>query len=255
MGQIIVNNKSILNKKHIILFSGGMASFEVCRRVLSSFDKNDIIILFFDTKIEDEDTYRFIDDCENFFRFPIERLEDGRNMWQVFRDERFIGNSQKCVCTRVLKRELLIKFLHKKYSQSEVILYFGLEPFEQKRIKKVEDGWEKRNIEVSFLLLFEPKGNSKLYKETILSNGLEPPRFYGYGFTHNNCGGACVRAGIAQWIHLYNLFPERYLWHEMQEEITREYLNKDISILKDRRGKITKPLTLRNLREQIDRRR
>jgi len=55
-----------LTTQHIVLLSGGLASFEMAKRVLIKYGEDQIGIWFFDTLIEDEDLYRFIDDAENW---------------------------------------------------------------------------------------------------------------------------------------------------------------------------------------------
>lgn len=254
----LLNNKPQLNHLkndsdvHVVLFSGGLASFEACKRVIKNHEGEEILLWFFDTLIEDPDTYRFINDCENYFETKIERLSDGRNMWQVFRDERFIGNSQKCICTRVLKRQLLERLLHRRFPKKNVILHFGLENHEKQRITKVLNGWAGKGYKVDIPLLNPPILNRAMLIEEVNSTKIQIPRLYKLGFTHNNCGGGCVRAGISQWIKLWQIFPDRYLWHEEQEMVTRDYLKKDVSILRDRRFHQTVPLTLGQLRKRIE---
>ncbi len=82
--------------------------------------------------------------------------------------------------------------------------------------------------------------------------GIEPPRLYGMGFPHNNCGGFCIKQGMAGFRHLLEVFPERYAYHEGREQELREFLGKDVAILRDRAGGTTTPLTLSTLREQIE---
>lgn len=236
---------------HIVLFSGGLASFETAKRVISDHDKNKVLLWFFDTLIEDQDTYRFINDCENYFDLQIERLLDGRNIWEVFRDERFIGNSQKCVCNRVLKRQLLEKTLKNRFPMKNVILYFGLEYNETTRRSILLSSWALKGYKVGIPLQYSPHLDRKLLIELVNETHIPIPRMYKLGFVHNNCGGGCVKAGIKQWTQLFNLFPERFMWHEREELITREYLNKDVSILRDRHDNQTKPLTLENLRKRL----
>jgi hypothetical protein len=71
------------------------------------------------------------------------------------------------------------------------------------------------------------------------------------GFPHNNCGGFCVRAGQAHFALLLRTLPERYAFHEEQEEKLRTYLGKDVAILRDRRNGKTRPMTLREFRERL----
>jgi hypothetical protein len=85
-----------------------------------------------------------------------------------------------------------------------------------------------------------------------LAAGIEPPRLYKMGFHHNNCGGFCIKAGQAQFARLLTTMPERYARHERREQELRDYLGKDIAILRDRRGGDTKPMTLREFRERLE---
>ena len=93
-----------------------------------------------------------------------------------------------------------------------------------------------------------------LLKREVLAQmraaGIEPPRLYAMGFSHNNCGGFCIKAGQGQFANLLRVMPERYAYHEEQEERIRDLLG-DVSILRNRRGGQTTPLTLRALRERI----
>lgn len=80
--------------------------------------------------------------------------------------------------------------------------------------------------------------------------GIKIPRLYSMGFPHNNCGGFCVKAGQAHFAHLLKTMPERYAFHEAEEEKLRMVVG-DYAILRDRTGGTTKALTLRELRERI----
>lgn len=80
---------------------------------------------------------------------------------------------------------------------------------------------------------------AKLHKQPLL---------YDQGFAHNNCAGACVRAGQGQWLQLLEHNPARYAHEEAEERAFREAIGKDVAILRDRRGGTTKPLTLEALR-------
>jgi hypothetical protein len=240
---------------HIVLISGGLASFEVARRVLSRHQRSHVRLWFFDTLIEDEDLYRFLDDIERFLGIPIQRFMDGRTPWDIFADERFIGNSRADLCSKHLKRLLLEKEIKRHYQGlSKPVLYFGLDWSEEHRVRALKPHWEKKGYKVEFPLLEPPFLMRDDYISVVESLGIRPPRLYSLGFTHNNCGGACVKAGISQWARLLDVFPERYLWHERMEQKIRKYLRKDVSILRNRIGGRTRPMTLRYLRWRIGQR-
>ena len=86
--------------------------------------------------------------------------------------------------------------------------------------------------------------------------GLKIPGLYRLGFPHNNCGGRCVRAGISHFVHLYRVLPERFLEWEREEQRTRlEFIARGItplSVLRDRRGGVTRDLWLSDLRGRVD---
>jgi hypothetical protein len=46
--------------------------------------------------------------------------------------------------------------------------------------------------------------------------------------------------------------PDRYAFHEAEEQGLREYLDKDVAVLRDRTGGTVVPLTLRRFRERIE---
>jgi hypothetical protein len=72
------------------------------------------------------------------------------------------------------------------------------------------------------------------------------------GFSHNNCGGFCVKAGLGHFENLLRAMPERYAYHEAKEQEFREMMGRDdIAILRDRRGGTMRPMTLRVFRERL----
>lgn len=237
--------------KHIVLFSGGLASFETARRVLNRYKKQNVELWFFDTLIEDEDLYRFLLDAEKVLGVNVKRFQDGRDPWQVFFDRRYIGNSRVDLCSRILKRELLEEKLKSMESEYNITLYFGLEWHETHRMDVVKPRWLARDIKVDFPLAWKPLLSFNDFVQEINKLGLKIPRLYTLGFNHNNCGGACIKAGFRQWALLFSTFPERYMWHEKKELEFRKKLGKDVSILRDRRNGITKPLTLKAFRQRL----
>jgi hypothetical protein len=73
------------------------------------------------------------------------------------------------------------------------------------------------------------------------------------GFSHNNCGGFCIKAGQGHYARLLEFLPDRYAKHERMEQAFRTFIGKDVSILTDRSGDgKKKPLTLRDFRIKIE---
>ena len=67
-----------------------------------------------------------------------------------------------------------------------------------------------------------------------------------------NCGGKCVRAGIGHWSKLWAIHPDCYADAEGEEEAMRDFLGKDVAMLKQRTGGESRPLPLRVLRKRLE---
>jgi hypothetical protein len=244
--------------KHIIFYSGGIGSWMTAKRVIEKHGKEDVILLFTDTLIEDEDLYRFLDDTEKDFGIKITRIADGRTPWQVFKDTRFLGNSKLAKCSHVLKQDTARKWLEANYQPSECTLYLGIDFTELHRTKSPVRNWAPYQVE--FPMTEQPY----LFKQDMLNElkkiGIEIPRLYRLGFSHNNCSGMCVRGGQGHFIQLLENFPGRFKWLEEYEKEMQEFLGQPVTILKKTTDNETSSLSLEKLRntyesgkrEQID---
>lgn len=232
------------------MFSGGAGSWGAAKRAVKTHGPENVTLLFADTLIEDEDLYRFLGEAAENIGAELVRLEEGRDPWQVFFDGRFLGNTRIDPCSRVLKRELMRKWIEKNRDSSDTTVVLGFDWTEFHRYERAQKHWNPWYIEAP--LCYRPR----LSKEEVLgwmrSEGLEPPRLYAAGFKHNNCGGFCIKAGQAQFEHLLRTFPDRYRYHEEKEQELRAYLDKDVAILRDRQGGELRPLTLKAFRERLE---
>jgi len=235
--------------KHIVLFSGGLGSYFTTKRIIESgVDREDIILLFTDTTNEDEDLYRFMDDAEIALGIKVTKLFDGRDIWQVFKDERFLGNSRIDPCSRILKRQISKKFIS-KFNPKQIVVYFGYDWTEMNRFEKAQKAWLPYRIESP--MCEKPYiDRDEMYRILVEEDGIELPRLYRMGFAHNNCGGGCVKAGIGHFTKLLDEFPERFnLWENNEQEV-RDFIGKDVSMLKRIRKGIINNFTLAQLREE-----
>jgi len=235
---------------HLVMFSGGIASWGAARRCVEKYGHENVTLLFSDTKIEDEDLYRFLHQTADMLKAPLVILADGRTPWEVFKDVRFMGNSRVDPCSRILKREITRKWLEDAYGPEEVTVHLGMDWTEMHRMDRARPHWEPYTIDAP--LLWKPMiGKPQLISDLAELN-IELPKLYKLGFQHNNCGGFCIKAGHANFKHLLETMPERYAEHEREEESLREYLDSDVAVLRDRTGGESKPLTLRNFRLRLE---
>lgn len=237
--------------KHIVQFSTGAGSAEVAYRVVGQYGLTDVVLMTADTMAEDADNWRFASEVVAGLGRPTWTvLCDGRTPMQVGRDERCVPNNRMAVCSRVLKRDLIRRHLDAHFDPVADVVYLGFDWTETHRLDAARPHWAPWRIEAPLT------GPPYLTKPEILNamraRGIEPPRLYADGFSHANCGGACVRGGQAQWALLYRTNPDRYREWEAEEAATRAVLGKDVAILRDRRGGTVKPMTLRAFRERIE---
>jgi hypothetical protein len=238
--------------KRVVMFSGGIGSWAAAKRVVERHGTDDLTLLFTDTLMEDEDLYRFLGDAEANIGVPITRIAEGRTPWQVFFDERFLGNSRIDPCSKILKRQMADRWLRDNCDPTRTAVYVGIDWSEAHRFTRLAErragaGWiyEAPITEPPYVL------KSELMRR-LRAEGIRPPRLYEMGFAHNNCGGFCVKAGQGHFALLLRAMPGRYAYHEAQEQAIRAVLG-DVSILTDRTGDgVKKVLTLRTFRERVE---
>lgn len=238
--------------QHVVNFSGGIVSWAMAKRVAERYGTGSLTLLFADTRMEDEDLYRFLGQASANIGVPLTQIADGRTPWEVFNDEGMLGNDRADPCSRILKRELLDRWHRANCSPSDTRIYIGIswdEAHRRDAIRRRLHPWH-----VEFPMCEPPYYTKDELLGRLRAEGIDPPRLYGLGFPHNNCGGFCVKGGHSSFALLLRTMPERYAYHESQEEALRERLGKDVAILTDRRGGgPRRPLTLRELRERLQR--
>ena len=245
---------------HVTMFSGGVGSWATARRVNELMQPGDRhTLLFADVKGysrtphvgEDGDTYRFILEAwEDLLPAELEVVMDGRDIWQVFKDDRFLGNSRLANCSKFLKQKPCREWLEARCNPADTVVYVGIDWTETHRIPAIEAGWAPYSVVTP---LTEPPYLDKPQMLAMLTAaGIEIPRLYKEGFPHNNCGGFCVRAGQGQNKKLLAMDPERYAFHEAKEQDLRVFLGKDIAVMRDRRGGTSRPLTMTEFRERVE---
>ena len=246
-------------ERHVVMFSGGLGSWVTAKRVSETVPVEDITLLFADVASgrsphvgEDEDTYRFImEAATDALGIPaLTRVTDGRDIWQVFHDDRFLGNTRLANCSKFLKQKPCREWLEANCDPADTTVYVGIDWSEVHRLPAIEAGWAPWTVKAP--LTEKPHLDRGDMLAMCEDAGIDVPRLYRAGFAHNNCGGFCVRAGQAQMELLLREHPDRYAFHEAEEQGLRAYLDKDVAILRDRTGGTLTPLTLTRFRERIE---
>jgi hypothetical protein len=242
---------------NIVNLSGGVCSFWAAHRVVQVHGKENVTLLFADVMMEDEDLYRFNNEASECLGVPITRISLGMTPWELFAKQGMIGNSRSPICSVMLKREPLDEWHRANTLELTTTLHIGIDWTEAHRLDHMRIAKPTWRIEAP--MCEPPLWDKCRMLDELRAIGIVPPRLYAFGFPHNNCGGFCVKAGHAQFALLLRTMPERYAWHEEQEESMRQRFKAegrsswDFSVLTDRRGDgKKKPLTLRQLRERIE---
>jgi len=236
----------------VVMYSGGIGSWAAAKRVAEQHGLVDLTLLFCDTLIEDRDLYRFLGEAaENVGPDVLLRITDGRTPWQLFHDEGMIANTRVDLCSRILKRDLSDKWLAENCDPADTVVYLGLDWSEAHRFDSGTRGARHRYAALGWHAEAPMTEPPYLTKPDMiawaLDEGLQPSRAYAQGFAHDNCGGFCVKAGIGHFAHLLRTRPEVYREHERQEADFGKH-----TILRDRSGGTTKPLSLRALRQRLE---
>jgi hypothetical protein len=238
-------------ERYVVQLSGGLGSWATAQRLVERHGAGQVLGLFADTLMEDADLYRFLDDIEAQLGIEVVRIADGRTPWQVFRDERMLGNARVDPCSKLLKRELLRAWIDEHCTPERDAIAIGIDWTELHRYERAVPRWLPYQLVAP--LCEAPLLDRSELVELLAVAGIELPRLYRLGFPHNNCGGFCIKAGQAQFAHLLAVMPERYAEHEAAEAELRAHLGRDVAVMVDRRGGgPRRPMTMAAFRERIE---
>jgi hypothetical protein len=238
-----------------------MASAVALFRVVERFGPADVLAVFADTRSEDADLYRFVDEVEMVSGIRISRLSDGRDVWDVFMESAlFTTMGGGCKASWELKKVPLSRFAQEHATPTgdlfdgPATIYVGFDAEEVRRqddLRRALHPWT-----VEYPLTWRPVLTRCELAADLRSRGIEPPRLYSKGYKHNNCGGKCILAGIKQWAGVLEDDPEGFAYFSRREqEFLAELRHRgrpEITILKDRRGGVVRNLSLQQLRDELE---
>lgn len=135
-------------------------------------------------------------------------VTEGRDIYDVFDDEHMLGNSRVAPCSRELKQEPARRWIKERFDPEDVTLHIGIDWTETERIEGNRRGWTPYYVEAP--MTEPPYIDKDQMLDMLRAEGIAPPRLYGMGFSHANCGGFCVRMGHKQATHLLTVMPDRY---------------------------------------------
>lgn len=205
---------------HVVGFSGGAASAVVAKIVRDAYPES-TVLLFCDTRTEPGDNDRFREDVARFLGLPITRLADGRDIWELFRDERFLGNQRLTPCSEHLKVQVGERWMRE---HMPCTYYVGYTPDEWRRAQRLTARKAAQGVPVKFPLIEQGISKEECLRRVEKCWGLRLPEMYAWA-EHANCV-PCVKGGLAYWGMLYRRHPEAWARAAEAERETGEQILK-----------------------------
>lgn len=244
--------------RHIVMYSTGIGSWATAKRVVDAHGPDATTLVFADVKGnntdphlgEHPDNYRFLEQTVKKFGCELVWLKNEMSIWDVYKKVRWLGNAKLAPCSHQLKQKPARDWLDANCPPESTVVYVGIDWTESHRIEAVRRNYLPYQVAAP---MTEPP---YLDKDAMLAAcrdwGVEPPSMYAAKFPHANCQGFCVRAGQAQFRQLLRVDRDGYLFHEAKEQELREFLGKNVAIMRDRSGGGAVPLTLKTFRERLE---
>jgi len=225
-------------KKDIIAWwSGGVTSAVACRISIDLFGANRVRVIFIDTKNEDDDTYRFMSDCEKWYQIPIETITsmEVQSIQEVWRLHNSLNTANGAICSNVLKRRVRE---HWQKGNRYIYQAFGFELDEARRAMALTKNHPDAKAMYPLLMFGLSK---KDCVEIIESSGINIPRVYHLGYKNNNCfKTGCVQGGIGYWQKLKREYPDKFdAMAKIEHELT-DAKGTPITMLKDQSNEAKK---------------
>lgn len=231
--------------KHVVSFSGGMGSFAEAHACVTKFGRENTLLLFADTNIEDEDLYRFKDETVAFLGCELVTLNNGQTPFDVFKEAKLMGNTRVDPCSERIKRIPLNAWLTTNFTPDEAQMHLGIDYTEGHRLVNV------RARMAPYVYRSTLVEDERIIPKTYSAQfGIKPPRLYDWKLGHNNCGGFCVKAGLGHYKALYSAAPERYAQIEAQELDVYASIGKTHPFLRKKIDGVVTYITLRQYRQE-----
>lgn len=205
------------NGRVVAWFSCGAASAVATKLAIHKYGDR-CQVAYMDTGSEHPDSYRFLQDCEQWFGRKIEVLKSDKykDIWDVFDKTKFLVSPQGARCTTELK-----KIVARKFNCVDDLNVFGytLEEYTKKRPYRINgqtvmmtrcENFELNNPErTADWILAEYKMTKADCLALIAENGIQIPEMYKLGYKNNNCIG-CVKGGKGYWNKIRVDFPDTF---------------------------------------------
>lgn len=191
--------------KHIVLYSGG-ASSAYTAYLVNQEHHSDMILLHTPTYSEHPDADRFRKQFASYLDLPITVQADGRDIWQLIKDQHCLPSDRIPFCSRILKSEPQLKFYES--IKDDFIVYLGYDWTEWRRAQRTSARLKHEGINVSYPLM--DTNTTSEYAKSFIRDTVKIclPQPYLY-LSHNNCL-PCFKGGKQHFYQVYKYYPEYF---------------------------------------------
>lgn len=217
-------------------WSGGITSAVACKLAINLFGPQNCKVIMIDTQNEHPDTYRFKNDCMDWYGMEIDRIWNPEydNIKEVWRKYKGMNFAFGAICSSELKRAVRKKWQKENTFSHQV---FGFE-FDKKQFNRAA------SMRINYpdakpIFPLQMYGYDK--KDCIdftEKAGIEIPETYKLGMSNNNCWETgCVQGGIGYWQLFRRLNPSAFNEMAMLEHEITTMKGEPVTINKDQSGK------------------
>lgn len=231
----------LVNKKHIVCYSGGHSSALASIEVTRKYGKENVILLNhnINPRFEGEDIKRFKKEVSEYLGIPItyanhnsiiEESEIPSQFDIAIKKKGFKAVSGSEFCTYELKTKPFYDYLNNNFSDKNCIVYYGFDENELHRVERRKsilndieilsdfplavwgsnqysaliEYFTKQGKQFSSIAMIEKYRDTSSDNRTIKNTaeiGIQPPNTYSI-WKHANCIG-CLKAGKQHWYCVY----------------------------------------------------
>lgn len=151
----------------------------------------------------DEDSHRFIDDCEAWFGKPITRIksDDFANIDEVFEARKYLSHMKGAPCTRAMKFAPRLAF---QRPDDTHLWGYTADILDMKRAVRMAQRYPELKQHAPLIA----RGITKIASHAILERAsIRRPRVYDLGFPNGNCIGCVKSTSPSYWALVRQQFP------------------------------------------------
>jgi len=228
---MIVSNKYPV----IAWWSGGVRSAVTCKLCIDMFGAECVRVVFIDTKNEDDDTYRFKAECEQWYGCVIESISSDKhnNIEDIWYDNLTLGLAKGAKCSAELKIVVRQQFTKKNRFSYQA---FGYDNGETGRANDMKNNNPHLRPIFPLLMFWLNKFDCVKYVQSANSLFLKInlPIPYQLGLENNNCfKTGCVQGGIGYWQWMEVNQPDKFDRMAIREHEITDLKGEPVTICKD----------------------